>query len=53
MLKNGANPGELDFEMKIPRDNVLISHKWPSRRHIPLPKRILEMLESFPKTKNE
>lgn len=53
LIANGANPKFRNFMSKTPRHNVLSSHKWSHRKHLPLPRKILSLLNTSSKYNKE
>ncbi|QKF94792.1 ankyrin repeat protein [Fadolivirus algeromassiliense] len=51
LIDNGAQINKWDFKLKTPRDNVLSSHEWNHRKNLPLPEKILNLLDPLPKNK--
>lgn len=44
LIANGAKINAKNYKWKTPYDNVLSSHEWYHRKHLPLPEKILNLL---------
>lgn len=44
LIANGAKINAKNYKWKTPYDNVLSNHEWPHLKHLPLPEKILNLL---------